>query len=1019
MSSLLPNKPRRDASPPRRAAAVLAALNESTGDLIWSVDLHYRLLTFSRVFQENIARNFGVRAAVGMTPADLLPPEKASSWPPLYERALSDGPFRAECPLLDGRIVEMAFNPIALDGQRIGVAVSGKDVTAQRALEKALQEAEKNYRDVFEDSPEGIFRCSPQGRILAVNSALAKLLGYDSAEELASTVTDFGQQAWLAPNERSRPAAPLEELGIVQGQERSWIRKDGSVVFVRESARAVRDETGAVRFYQGIVEDITERKIAEKKLVDSEEKFRATFMNRPDALYLATLEDGRIIDINESFEKLFGYSRQEVVGRTSLELNLYFDPGDRARVVAELKAKGRIMDFETKGVRKDGAVFAASLSIVTLTLEGERHISGAVRDITGRKQSQEALALSEARYRSLIESQTDVISRSDLSGKLTFVNDAYCRVFGRSQAELIGRHFGPTVHPRDLPISLQALKTVQLPPYRSQTETRNLTTQGVRWFSWDNSAVLDQAGNVVELQGVGRDITDRKLAEDALLESEKKYRALYESSSDAVLLTAPGGKILAANAEACRIFERTEAEICRLGRAGLVDLSDSRLPALLEERERTGKARGELTCLRPDGTPFPAEVSSAAFTDRDGTLLNSLIVRDITERKRLEEQLRQAQKMESIGRLAGGVAHDFNNLLNVILGYNDLALRALKAGDPILKYVTEVEKAAERAADLTRQLLTFSRRQVIEPKSFNFNDLVREIEKMLQRLLGEDIKLITRLAPSLGDVFGDPGQFHNVLMNLAVNSRDAMPGGGVLTIETANVNTGPSGIRAYPRMPPGAYVLLRVMDTGSGMDAEARKHIFEPFFTTKEVGKGTGLGLSTVYGIVKQSEGWIWVESEAGKGTSFEIYLPRTEAEIPPSESAAAVVEELSGTETVLVVEDQAALRDLVAMILRGHGYRILEAEDGSHALHVAERHSGTIHLLLTDVVMPGGTGKELAERIQQSHPETKVIFMSGYFADAISERGMLEPGVHFIQKPFTPDALAAKVRQVLVTGQL
>ncbi|HLQ59905.1 MAG TPA: ATP-binding protein, partial [Gemmatimonadales bacterium] len=387
--------------------------------------------------------------------------------------------------------------------------------------------------------------------------------------------------------------------------------------------------------------------------------------------------------------------------------------------------------------------------------------------------------------------------------------------------------------------------------------------------------------------------------------------------------------------------------------------------------------------------------------------------RDVTEQRHLEEQFRQSQKMEAVGQLAGGIAHDFNNLLTAILGNTQLLLRDLPPGDAKRGDVEEIRKASERAASLTRQLLAYSRRQMLQPKVLDLNVVVAEMDKMLRRLIGEHIALVAALQSDLGHVRADPNQIEQVIVNLAVNARDAMPDGGKLTIETANVDLDETFAQAHLGSVPGAYAMLAVTDTGHGMDVNVRAHLFEPFFTTKEVGKGTGLGLATVYGIVKQSGGYISVYSERGRGSTFKIYLPRIAT---PSATPAAPprVGAARGSETVLVVEDELAVLTLSRRALEAQGYVVLAASDAAAALRVVERHGGTIHLLLTDVVMPGMSGRDLADRLTAQRPGIRVLYMSGYPGDAVVQHGTLPSGSAFLQKPFSPDGLARKVRDVL-----
>jgi CheY-like chemotaxis protein len=386
----------------------------------------------------------------------------------------------------------------------------------------------------------------------------------------------------------------------------------------------------------------------------------------------------------------------------------------------------------------------------------------------------------------------------------------------------------------------------------------------------------------------------------------------------------------------------------------------------------------------------------------------------------LETQFRQAQKLESVGILAGGLAHDFNNILTVINGYSEYVLKALPSGDQLYPYVEEIKRAGEHAARLTDQLLTFSRKQVIQPRPLNMNTIVRDAERMLQRLIGEDIELITTLDPLVGQVMADPDQMHQVIMNLAVNARDAMPEGGKLEIKTKNVDVEEGSRTIHPNVASGRYVLMTITDTGIGMDEHTLQYAFEPFFTTKPAGKGTGLGLSTVYGIVRQNSGWIHIRSELGRGTSCKIYLPRIDVCSPPGLTAShKAAKTVQGSETVLVVEDNEAVRRLTITILKAHGYHVLEAANSTEAFALEKRHTGEIHLLLTDVVLPGMNGKVIADRLRALRPKLKVLFTSGYTADVIASRGILQQDVAYLPKPFGPESLAFKVREVLTEQSL
>jgi hypothetical protein len=511
---------------------------------------------------------------------------------------------------------------------------------------------------------------------------------------------------------------------------------------------------------------------------------------------------------------------------------------------------------------------------------------------------------------------------------------------------------------------------------------------------------------------------ERGRAEDALRESEERYRALYESSIDAVVLTVTDGRTLAANPAACRMFGRTEQELCRLWGEGLVDAADPRLPALLEERASTGRASGELTFVRKDGSRFIGEVSSSLFRDRHGNLRTSMVIRDSTEKRKLEGQLRQAQKMEAVGQLTSGIAHDFNNILSAIIGYGNLLQMKLSKDDPFRGFADQILVGADRAANLTRSLLTFSRKQITNLLPVNANELVKNVEKLLQSIIGEDIDFRTALDPGGLMVNTDAGQIEQVLMNLATNARDAMPKGGILSIETGRVGAG-EVVGAPSAGEGGPYALISVTDTGVGMDEKTREKIFEPFFTTKDPGRGTGLGLSMVYGIIKQHGGHLHCYSEPGKGTTFKVYLPLVAAveEKARSRGGAPVSNELPrGTETVLVAEDDEALRRLSTAILRDFGYTVIEAMDGEDAVRKFREHGDRITLVLCDVIMPGRSGGEVRAEIGKLSPGVRVLFMSGYPADFIREKGLLDDKAEIILKPVAPTMLLKKVREALDT---
>lgn len=505
----------------------------------------------------------------------------------------------------------------------------------------------------------------------------------------------------------------------------------------------------------------------------------------------------------------------------------------------------------------------------------------------------------------------------------------------------------------------------------------------------------------------------------ALLRSAGVLEAILDSASQCILAVGVDGRIRAANQRTLQILGYKPHE-----------LQDKIVEVLVPEEQRKGhkeKRRGyfaaprvrpigeglELKARRKDGTTIPVEISlSYVGTGKD--MLAIAFISDISQRKTLEEQLFQAQKLEAVGRLAGGVAHDFNNLLTVIMGNDRFLLSQLSTIDPARAYAEEIMKASERAAALTRQLLAFSRRQVIQPQVLDLNHAIRQSEKMMRRLLGEGIVVDYRLASEAGLVRLDSSQLDQILLNLLINARDAMPGGGMALVETACVTLGEDYARTHAGVKPGPYVMLAVTDTGKGIAPETQKHIFEPFFTTKPAEKGTGLGLATVYGIVKQNGGDIWVYSEAGVGSTFKVYLPKVDRAVQVDEQREYASSQKGGTETVLVVEDESGVRDVVCRVLRMAGYRVLEARTAQEALNLDRAHRDGIHLLVTDVVMPHMGGPELAAGLKRRRPQLKVLYLSGYTENAIVQQGILDPDLNFLQKPFEFEKLLAKVRESL-----
>jgi PAS domain S-box-containing protein len=642
------------------------------------------------------------------------------------------------------------------------------------------------------------------------------------------------------------------------------------------------------------------------------------------------------------------------------------------------------------------------------------HLMVVVDQALEKKRLERALHESEERYRLVAEHIQDAILLLDLEGRVVFTNRRGEELTGYTEAEYRNRPIASFLTPEgaaEAGARINAAKSGQaVDPF---FETELVRRDGSKIWVEANVANVQKDGQLMGRLAVVRDISSRRRAEAALRETSQTLRTLIEASPVAIMSLNLAGRVTLWNRAAERMFGWSDREV--LGQPLPTVPEDKRTEfAAAVARNRRGEATiYETQRKRKDGSLVNVLTSTAAILDTEGRVAATMaIIVDVTEQKQLEEQLRQAVKMEGIGRLAGGITHDFNNLLTVIAGRIYLLMSQLPAGHAMREDLQLIEQTGERAAALTKQLLAFSRKQILAPVVLDLNDVLTSMKQLLERVLGEDIDLIIDLEPPLGRVLADESQLEQVILNLAVNARDAMPDGGQLVLETSNVEVDDTYLRPHVELRRGSYVALAVTDSGIGMPAETLARIFEPFFTTKEAGRGTGLGLATAYGIVKQSNGHITVYSEPGHGTTFRVYLPKAEDNV--AATVAVETSTPSGTETVLLVEDDLDLRTLAHAILKQQGYSVLEAEDAAAAIRIADQYPGCIHLLITDVVMPKMNGPTMARAIREHRPDAKLLYMSGYTDEAIVRHGVLEPGTPFLQKPFTPGTLARKIRQVL-----
>src|SRR5215472_5787050 len=743
---------------------------------------------------------------------------------------------------------------------------------------------------------------------------------------------------------------------------------------------------------------------------------RGIMESTPDAVFVKDL-DKRYMMINPAAANLVGMDMDEVLGNTDVKVF----PAETARWLMDrdrqIVETGVSLTYEFS--RPFSGVNRTYLTTKGPYLDSQGKIAGVLgisRDITDRKLAEEAIRQSQQKLRMHFEKTPLAVVEWDLDFRVAAWNPSAERIFGYTREEAMGQTGDFILPPELRPQIHQLWKKViarEIGGQGNVNANENITKTGeVIACEWYNTPLVDEAGKVLGVASLVQDVTERRRAEE-------KFRGLLESAPDGIVVADRAGKIVLVNAQTERLFGYGREEL--LGQP-IEMLLPERFRAKHPQHRMDFAARPEvremgqgmeLYGLRKDGSEFPIEVSLSPLHTEQGMLISSGI-RDITERVALEERLRQSQKMEAVGRLAGGIAHDFNNLLTVILGYTQILDDGIARGSRESESTSQIKSAANRAAGITRQLLAFSRKQVLSPRVINLNDVVLNLDSLLRRLIGEDIEVLTAPANDLGSVKADPGQIEQVIMNLALNSRDAMPNGGKLTLETTNTTLDETYTNAHQPVIPGRYVMLAVSDTGAGMSAETMTRIFEPFYTTKEVGKGTGLGLSMVYGIVKQSGGYIWVYSEPSQGTTFKIYLPRVDQPAEGVGSEQHPVNVLRGTETILLVEDDPQLRQLSTSVLAHCGYNVLTASTPEEGLAICENNHSDIRLLITDVVMPRINGRQLAERVIKMRPQIRVLYISGYTDNAIVHYGVLDPGLWFLPKPFTLSALVGKVREVL-----
>ena len=868
-------------------------------------------------------------------------------------------------------------------------------------------------RAIFDSALDAILLADDDGVYVDANPAAGALFGVPSNELIGRRISDFATTGY----DTTKAYEEFQRLGTMRGQFQLQ-RADGSQRTLDFSAVA-----NVVRgLHLSILRDITDRVVAEESLRRSESLFEEAQAVAHIGSWASGI--GRDDELQWSTECYRIFAVPPGTKMTAASFFALVHPSDHDSVFRASRAAISFdtpYDVEHRVLRPDGSIrWIRQRAVVERDAAGNAlRLIGTVQDITEQRAIDEAMQKSEERYRRIVESTSEGVWMYDDHGVTTFMNAHMAAMLGYTTQEVIGLPlytFMENGSRVDAQMRISRRKLGNDDRSDLKLRRKDCTTL---LASIQANSLFDSVGHFDGVLALIRDVSVQRHDEEA----RARLVAIVESSEDAIISKNLDGIITSWNHGAELLFQYSADEVLGEPIAMLDVPATDHIERDELNRILAGEAvRNQETQRRAkDGSLVEVSLTRSPVRDVDGVIMGvSWIARDLTSRRRFEQELRrteekfrQAQKMEAVGRLAGGVAHDFNNLLSVILSYSEIARDELKAGDPLRDALSEIHTAGLRATELTRQLLAFSRQQVLQSRVIDLNTIVAGMERMLGRLLGDDVELTVMSGSDIGRVLADPGQIEQVIMNLAVNARDAMPDGGMVTIETSNVEFDETAVSDRFNIPAGNYVMLAVCDTGVGMTAEVRARVFEPFFTTKEQGKGTGLGLSTVIGIVQQSGGSVGVYSEPDRGSTFKVYLPRTD-KLAEAIRPAILKAATGGSETILLVEDEEQVRNVACAILRRSGYHVLDASNGGEAFLIAKDFATTIHLLLTDVVMPRLSGRKLAEQLAPQRPDMKVLFISGYTDDAIVHHGVLDAGLAFLQKPFTPDALIRKVREVL-----
>ena len=925
------------------------------------------------------------------------------------------------------------------DGQVTGFQAIARDITERKQAEEAVRERDDRLQSIFDNADEIIHMIAWDGTFLYISPSWERYTGFAVADTVGKSFVPY-----VHPDDAPTCLEVVKnvyETGKPHKIMEFRVRHaSGKWIWFMNSGVAVKDAQGEPLYFMGVAMDITERKRVMDALKKSEERYRIVADNARDVIWTFDLNKSFTF-VSPSVKFLRGYTPEEAMKQTPEQIFtpisfLKFKEVFDREFLLEMGGQKHGTDWsytaQLEMFCKDGSTVWTELVMNILYNEqGETTgLMGVTRDITERKQAEEALRENEKRLLSITTNMPGVVfqfyAKDDGEYGVSYVSERMSDLFdvpSDTELDTLFPRFISHIKEEDLDRFIasaqKAVKAVE--PW--DFEGRYIKPSGdIFWFH--AMSIPTRHEDRLVFDGILLDVTERRQAENALRESEEQYTRLVDTIPDVVIRTDLNGHILFANNYT---FQRGGYRWEEMEGRNILEFVQSEehervIQNLTQIMEEGKQGPYEYHLIMKDGSLVPLEVTSGIFRSADGTPRGLVhVCRDLTlrqqneqEKKNLQERLNQAQKMESVGRLAGGVAHDFNNMLGVILGHTELVMEMTDPGQPIHSHLREVRKAAERSANLTRQLLAFARKQTVTPIEIDINETVGGMIKMLQRLIGEDIHLSWQPCVNPWKIKIDPSQIDQILANLCVNARDAIAGIGRVGIKLGNISINDDFCVDHPECIPGDYVVLVVSDDGCGMSKDIQNKLFEPFFTTKEVGKGTGLGLSTVYGIVKQNNGFINVYSEPDQGTTFNIYLPRYIGKTKKTKIEKQQELAFGGRETVLVAEDESAILDLIKIMLEQQGYYVLAAATPGEAIQMAEEHNGELHLLITDVVMPEMNGRDLAKRILSLYPNIKRLFMSGYTDNMIAHQGILDEGVCFIQKPFSRKDLTTKVREVL-----